>query len=365
MYRRRLLGSLAGLSALSAGAGCLAADLPDRTVWHTPIGPDRPTGIAVSDGVVAVPKAFETFGVETGGSVTWKRFDYGGPVVPLRDGFLAVDAPNYHPRNATNPAVLGRLAAPGPVRWERSVGPLDALVGLDADRVRAYVLRETGRRPSGGRGDLLVARALSDGTELWREELADPARGPRVVDGTLVTVGRDAVGRDPVTGAVRWRRAAVGGRWAPAVVEGPSRGAGRVYLTREAPPTVRVLGSDGTAHGQYDLPGDRARGPTAVVDGVGVVHTTAGAWLVDPVTGDDRRSWPGDPPTMRPDPRATISAAGDRLVAVDERWGVTAVSRDGRRAWRATVDSGFRVAATGGDGRVYAAGERGLYALRV
>lgn len=362
MRRRRLLASLAGLPALSAGAGCLAGDRPDRLIWHTPVGPDDPTGIAVADGVVAVPKSFETFGVERDGSVTWKRFDYGGPVVPVGDGFLAVGAPNYHPRNAENPAVLHRLAAAGPVRWERPTGTLSELVGVDADRARVYVLRATGGRESGDRGDLLVARALSDGRVLWRERLEAPARGPRVADGTLVTAGRDVVGRDPTSGAVRWRRAAVGGRWPPAVGPAQSGDTGRVYVTREAPPTVQVLGSDGRAVGRYDLPGDRARGPTAVAGGVGVVRTTAGAWAVDPTTGERRWRWPGEAPVARSDPRATVGTTDRGLVVVDEGWGVATVTRAGRLAWRVTVDGGFGVAAAG-DGRVYAAGGRGLYAL--
>lgn len=356
MRRRRLITSLAGLAASSAAAGCLGRDLPSRARWHTPVGPDAPTDIAVADGVVAVSKAFETFGVEADGTVTWKRFDYGGPVCPLVDGFLALGAPNYGPRNARNVAVLHRLAADGPVRWERPVGPLDEFVGTDADRARAYVLRSGAERAATDGGDLLVAHALSDGAELWREELDATALGPRLVGGTLVTVGERVVGRDPVSGAERWRVPSVGGRWPPAVWRD------RAYVTREDPPAVQVVGSDGREVGRYDLPGDRARGPVAVVDGVAVARTTAGAWLVDPATGVRRRAWPGDAPVAFPDPRATLSAANDRLVAVDERRGVTAVERDGRRAWRAAVDGGLRVAASD-DGRVYAAGERGLYAF--
>jgi hypothetical protein len=368
--RRRLIAALAGLAASSAAAGCLGGDLPSRALWHTPVGPDNPTDIAIADGVVAVSKAFETFGVESNGTVTWKRFDYGGPVCPLVDGFLAIGAPNYGPRNAENVAILHRLAADGPIRWERPIGPLDGFVGADADQTRAYILRSSAGRANEEGGDLLVARALSDGAEQWRAALAGPALGPRMVGGrsggadpchdpVLVTVGPDVVGRDPVTGVERWRVPSVDSRWPPAVCRG------HAYVTREEPPAVQVVGGDGREVGRYALPGDRARGPLAVVGGTGLIGTTRGNWGVDPTTGDRRWRWPGTPARYRSDPRETATVVDGRVVVVDGHGGVLAVDDRGRRAWRVGVPDGANVVAGDEDrGVVYAAGERGLYALR-
>jgi outer membrane protein assembly factor BamB len=136
-------------------------------------------------------------------------------------------------------------------------------------------------------------------------------------------------------------------------------------VTRAAPPAVQVVGSDGRELRRYGLPGDRARGPLAVAGGVGLAGTTRGDWGLDPTTGERRWRLPGAPAAVRPDPRETATAVEGRVVVVDGRGGVTAVDAGGERAWRVAVPGGADVVAGDGErGRVYAAGERGLYALR-
>ena len=361
MKRRAFLAANAAAVGMSF-AGCVTygGEPHERLKWTTDLGasPDSldSLGLTYSSGTIAARSSNRLFGIDRSGELLWEALEHSSGAFGIKDGFLGIDWPGYHPQNDKNEAVLKRLSPGGDTLWTAGRYVLqDLVVGSD----RLFVLRELDSEL------LITACSLDDGAELWTIPVDSSTRFTRLSRNHVVAAGDDIVAYNRASGEKVWS-AEPFDRYFPPAIDGT-----RIYLTSEEAP-YRVLVVDettGQTVNRYEVGSEmRPTGPLMVHDKVGIGTAYDGDknpfFAVEPATGDVR--WwttPEDEMEIADSPRVAGARLGETIFLFDFKSILHAIdTADGSEQWSFDVEKNYPVVGAGRD-TVYVLADATMYAL--
>ncbi|WP_249030060.1 outer membrane protein assembly factor BamB family protein [Halorubrum ezzemoulense] len=322
--------------------------------WRrTPYRYDHSQPVVVGDRVyVSFSGTLFRLGLATG-EVQWStEVGHDGSSTPaVRDGIAYVTV--WNGGGETDRGLAAVDAESGEVRWRRLT---------DAEITTAPTVTTDGVFVGGGYETQTVAAFDRDGTERWRNDLAEYASAPAIADGTVVygAGGPRVVAYDAASGAELWTTDVDGDATAT-----PTVADGRVLIGTRAGTLYALDLGDGSVEWTDDLPGPVRRSVAVTADRA-VVPTELGLVAV----GDGgERLWSDEKIAGATAPMVADGVAylGDgrtvRAIAVEdgtERWSF----RSRERSYTDVLLQGGRAAPTVVDGVVLAATHAGdVYAL--
>lgn len=232
-----------------------------------------------------------------------------------------------HPRGRA----IAYALADGSVQWDVSIPSRSHRPAIANGRVFL-----TGGRTGGGRGSIVQARSLSDGSEQWRNDTDGPIKiGPGVHHGVVYTADIDGrlIAWAGADGTEQWRVRIDGGPWVSTI---PVVFDDTVWVGTLSEGLYGVTADGIDAHAEIDIPTTPAVGPDRVYVGssdFGTGSSGDATGVVSALDGNGNVTWHT---ATRGHPESQLHYRDGHVVfGTDTGIVERLAANDGHRAWRA------------------------------